>query len=121
MATTPTTDYYEFLQISPHADADTIHRVYRFLAARLHPDNKETGHAENFQLLKKAYDVLSNPVTRSAYDASRGYETPPPFSATVDFMDQLDGEVNRRLAVLAVLYFRRRTSPNFPEVSLAEI
>jgi curved DNA-binding protein CbpA len=32
-------DYYEFLQISPNADADTIHRVYRFLAARLHPDN----------------------------------------------------------------------------------
>ena len=26
-------DYYEFLQISPHADAETIHRVYRYLAA----------------------------------------------------------------------------------------
>jgi len=26
-------DYYEFLQISPNADSDTIHRVYRFLAA----------------------------------------------------------------------------------------
>ena len=25
-------DYYEFLQISPHADAETIHRVYRYLA-----------------------------------------------------------------------------------------
>jgi len=119
--TTPATDYYEFLQISPHADADTIHRVYRFLAARLHPDNKETGHAENFQLLKKAYDVLSNPVTRAAYDASRGYQEQPPFSASVDFMDTLDGEVNRRLAVLAILYYRRRTTPNFPEVSLAEI
>ncbi len=121
MATTPPIDYYEFLQISPHADAETIHRVYRFLAARLHPDNKETGHAENFQLLKKAYDVLSNPVTRSEYDATRGYDSPQPFSATVDFMDSMDGEVNRRLAVLAVLYFRRRTTPNFPEVSLAEI
>jgi curved DNA-binding protein len=117
----PATDYYEFLQISPNADAETVHRVYRFLAARLHPDNKETGHAENFQLLKKAYDVLSNPVTRAAYDASRGQEPSQPFSATVDFMDALDGEVNRRLAVLAVLYYRRRTTPNFPEVSLAEI
>ena len=121
MATTPATDYYEFLQISPNADADTIHRVYRFLAARLHPDNKETGHAENFQLLKKAYDVLSNPVTRSAYDAARGHEPQQPLAATVDFMDALDGEVNRRLAVLAILYYRRRTTPNLPEVSLAEI
>jgi curved DNA-binding protein CbpA len=122
MATTaPATDYYEFLQISPHADADTIHRVYRFLAARLHPDNKETGHAENFQLLKKAYDVLSNPASRSAYDAARGTEAQPPYSATVDFMDALDGEVNRRLAVLAILYYRRRTMPNLPEVALGEI
>lgn len=121
MATTPATDYYEFLQISPHADQDTIHRVYRFLAARLHPDNKETGHAENFQLLKKAYDVLSNPATRSAYDAARGTEPQPPYSATVDFMDALDGEVNRRLAVLAILYYRRRTTPSSPEVALGEI
>jgi curved DNA-binding protein len=121
MATTPPIDYYEFLQISPHADAETIHRVYRFLAARLHPDNKETGHAENFQLLKKAYDVLANPATRAEYDAARGTDSPQPYSATVDFMDALDGEVNRRLAVLAVLYYRRRTTPNFPEVSLAEI
>jgi curved DNA-binding protein len=121
MATTPSTDYYEFLQISPNADADTIHRVYRFLAARLHPDNKDTGHVENFQLLKRAYDVLSNPVTRAEYDSARGYQEAQPYSATVDFMDALDGEVNRRLAVLAVLYYRRRTTPNFPEVSLAEI
>jgi hypothetical protein len=121
MATTPSIDYYEFLQISPNADAETIHRVYRFLAARLHPDNKETGHAENFQLLKKAYDVLSNPVTRAEYDSARGYQEPQPYSATVDFMDKLEGEVNRRLAVLAVLYFRRRTAPHFPEVTLAEI
>jgi curved DNA-binding protein CbpA len=32
--TTEMIDYYEFLQISPHADADTIHRVYRYLAMR---------------------------------------------------------------------------------------
>ena len=36
---TKTLDYYEFLQISPHADTETIHRVYRYLAARFHPDN----------------------------------------------------------------------------------
>ena len=36
-------------------------------------------------------------------------------------MDSLEGELNRRLAVLAVLYYRRRTNPNFPQVSLAEL
>jgi curved DNA-binding protein len=116
-------DYYEFLQISPNADTDTIHRVYRFLATRLHPDNPESGDPEMFHVLKTAYDVLSNPVKRADYDATRKQESaqPVPLSTTVDFMDSLDGELNRRLAVLAVLYYRRRTKPNMPEVPLAEI
>ena len=41
-------DYYEFLQISPNAEPATIHRVYRFLAGRLHPDIPGTGDAEKF-------------------------------------------------------------------------
>ena len=116
-------DYYEFLQISPNADAETIHRVYRFLAARMHPDNNQTGHEENFRLLKAAYDVLSDPHRRTEYDAARAktQTTPEPLAATVDFMDVLDGELNRRLAVLAVLYYRRRTNPAFPQVPLSEI
>jgi curved DNA-binding protein CbpA len=116
-------DYYEFLQISPNADADTIHRVYRFLAARLHPDNPESGDAEMFYLLKQAYDVLSNPAARADYDAKRKAEPEQhnPYSEQVDFMDSMDGELNRRLAVLAVLYYRRRTNPHMPEVSLGEI
>ena len=36
-------------------------------------------------------------------------------------MDTVDGELNRRLAVLGLLYNRRRTNPYSPEVSLAEI
>jgi curved DNA-binding protein CbpA len=120
---TPVQDFYEFLQISPNADAETIHRVYRFLAARLHPDNTETGHEENFRLLKAAYDVLADPRRRTEYDAARAKaQAPPePLAATIDFMDVMDGELNRRLAVLAVLYYRRRTNPTYPEVPLAEI
>jgi curved DNA-binding protein len=116
-------DYYEFLQISPNADTDTIHRVYRFLATRLHPDNPESGDPEKFYLLKTAYDVLSNSERRAEYDASRREEPAQsePLSSSIDFMDTLDGELNRRLAVLAVLYFKRRTNPNMPEVALAEI
>src|SRR5208283_5635762 len=120
---TAAVDYYEFLQISPHADADTIHRVYRFLAARLHPDNAASGHEENFRLLKAAYDVLSDPRRRAEYDTARAKnQTPPePLASTVDFMDVMDGELNRRLAVLAVLYYKRRTNPTYPSVPLSEI
>jgi curved DNA-binding protein len=116
-------DYYEFLQISPNADADTIHRVYRFLAARFHPDNPGSGDPEKFFMLKTAYDVLANPDTRAEYDAARMRETADqtPLSSTVDFLDQFEGELNRRLAVLAVLYYRRRNSSQSPSVSLPEI
>ena len=36
-------DYYEVLRIIPKADPDMIHRVYRLLAQRYHPDNTATG------------------------------------------------------------------------------
>jgi curved DNA-binding protein len=116
-------NHYEFLQISPNAEADTIHRVFRFLAARLHPDNPDTGDVDKFHQLKQAYDVLSNPAKRAAYDlaSAGGVEESDPLSKSVDFMDDLEGEINRRLAVLAVLYIRRRTNPDSPEVSLFEV
>lgn len=116
-------DYYEFLQISPHADQETIHRVYRFLAARFHPDNPDSGSVEKFSTLTAAYEVLSDPERRAGYDAAREKQASdaPPLSTSIDFMDNVAGERNRRLAVLAVLYFRRRTNPLFPEVSLADL
>ena len=116
-------DLYELLQISPYAGSETIHRIYRFLAARYHPDNPTTGNADMFHKVKTAYDVLSNPERRAKYDAARSGEltSATPLSSTIDFMDDIEGEINRRLALLAVLYARRRSSPRYPEVTLMEI
>jgi len=114
-------DYYEFLQISPRAETETIHRVYRFLASRFHPDNHDTGDADRFYLLKQAYEVLSNQERRDAYDAARQDSQPEPLSARIDFMDNIEGELNRRVAFLTVLYSQRRTNPNKPEVSFRDI
>jgi curved DNA-binding protein CbpA len=116
-------NHYEFLQISPNAEQDTIHRVFRFLAARLHPDNPETGDSDRFHELKLAYDVLSDPIQRAKYDDNyeKDAPEPDPLSKSLDFMDDIEGELNRRLAVLALLYIRRRTSPDFPEVTLHEV
>src|SRR5260221_3198859 len=61
-------DYYETLQINPNAEPETIHRVYRLLAQRFHPDNKETGNAMRFRLASEAYAVLSDPEKRARYD-----------------------------------------------------
>jgi hypothetical protein len=116
------TDYYELLQINPKAESATIHRVYRFLAARYHPDNPETGDPEKFLLLQDAFETLADPERRAEYDIARQDSGEPsiPLSPSIDFMDGMQGEVNRRLALLSLLYRRRRISPQAPEVSLAE-
>ena len=117
-------DYYEFLEISPQATQETIHRVYRYLAARYHPDHAATGNLEKFAQLTAAYKVLSDPIRRADYNAQRAMRrpaSPDPMLSNVDFMDQVEGDLNRRLAVLTILYYRRRMYPDSPEVTLAEI
>jgi curved DNA-binding protein len=118
-----TVDFYEFLQINPKAQAETIQRVYRFLAARYHPDNPETGDPEKFLRLNKAYETLSDPVRRARYDdelKSKKPKTTEIFES-VDFLDGVDGEINRRLAVLSLLYRNCRNNIHNPQVSLLEL
>src|ERR1035438_7639351 len=99
-------DHYEFMQISPNAEPDTIHRVFKFLAARFHPDNTETGDADKFSLLKEANDVLSDPARRAEYDAMHAKETPEtvPMSSSMDFMDigRASGRERGEMSVVAV-------------------
>lgn len=118
-----TANYYELLQINPNAEPDTIHRVFRFLASRFHPDNPDSGDQEKFFILKQAYDVLSSPALRAEYDATyqKQQAEEDPISDQVDFMDSIDGELNRRLALLALLYSRRRSNPTHPSVLLSEV
>jgi hypothetical protein len=116
-------DYYELLQISPNAEPETIHRVFRIMAARYHPDNSETGDHEKFLLLSKGYEVLSDPVKRAAYDGRHSARRvqPLPVFGLKEFAEGLEGEVNRRLGILSLLYNRRRTNPDFPGISLLEL
>jgi curved DNA-binding protein len=67
-------DYYEIMQLSPNADSETIHRVYRLLAQRYHPDNADTGNSELFVQLTEAFQALSDPERRAAYDARHSSE-----------------------------------------------
>jgi curved DNA-binding protein len=63
-------DFYETLGVAPDADAGEIHRAYRDLARRYHPDiDGEDGAAERFKEISEAYAVLSDPEERAEYDA----------------------------------------------------
>ena len=62
-------DYYQILGVSRDASKEELKRSYRRLARKYHPDvNKEAGAEERFKEINRAYEVLSEPETRSRYD-----------------------------------------------------
>lgn len=63
-------DYYEVLGVERSADADEIKKAYRKLALKFHPDKNPGDKAaeESFKELGEAYEALSDPQTRAAYD-----------------------------------------------------
>lgn len=116
-------NFYEVLQISVRADLETIHRVYRIMAARFHPDNPVSGDHEMFLQLCEAYEVLSKPERRALYDqALRAREAEPnPVFENRIFVDGLDAELNRRFGILALLYQCRRTNSGNQGLSTLEL
>lgn len=63
-------NHYDILEVSPRASAEVIRAAYRSLMQRYHPDR----HADAAQATERAaeislaYDVLSDPERRRAYD-----------------------------------------------------
>ncbi|MCC6617171.1 MAG: VWA domain-containing protein [Anaerolineae bacterium] len=76
-------DPYSVLGIAQTATAEEVKLAYRRLARRLHPDaNRNPGAGAQFQYINKAYEMLSDPAQRQAYekahasdDADRPYFT----------------------------------------------
>ena len=62
-------DLYRTLGIPPDATTDQVHRAYRMLAMRYHPDRNRLPQAASLMAgINQAYEVLSKPAKREAYD-----------------------------------------------------
>ncbi len=77
--------HYQLLGIDRRVDAKEIKRAYFKVSKDFHPDTffrKEIGPFKPrvvtlFKLISNAYEVLSNPQKRAAYDATLPYEPTP--------------------------------------------
>jgi molecular chaperone DnaJ len=64
-------DYYEVLGVDKNADEAKIKKAYKRLAMKYHPDRNagdKAGAEKKFKEVRKAYDIISDPQKRSAYD-----------------------------------------------------
>jgi molecular chaperone DnaJ len=65
--------YYEDLGIADTATQRQIKQAYRRRILQLHPDQARRGNtAVQFQRVREAYDVLSDPARRRRYDVALG-------------------------------------------------
>ena len=77
-------DCYRILEISPSATAEEIKKQYKKLVKKYHPDKTRGDKAleEKLKLVTAAYQILSDPDKRKAYDqmleAQRASQQPQP-------------------------------------------
>ena len=97
-------DYYEVLGVSREVSEAEIKKAYRRLARSHHPDANpgDSDAEERFKELTEAYEVLSNPEARRAYD-TYGHQVPrgagaggspggDPFGGFQDIFDAFFGD-----------------------------
>jgi molecular chaperone DnaJ len=65
-------DYYDILGVPRNAEEEDIKKAYRKLAMKFHPDRNQGDKAkaseEKFKEVKEAYEMLTDPQKRAAYD-----------------------------------------------------
>jgi hypothetical protein len=116
-------DHYAVLGVDPKSDSDSIQAAYAKAAQKYHPNNPDTGDQAKFDAVNLAFEVLSDAQLRREFDKIKGVDQDdgvPKFSGHV-FFEALGHETTLRVALMCILYDRRRTKPFTPSLSMRQV
>ena len=113
MSEIPFVDHYEVLQLSQTADSDTLERVFRLMAKRYHPDNPDSGNEDTFREVHEAYEVLTDPARRAAFDVQYDKHKSMQWQVFDQNATRGSHQEDQKIfsGVLSLLYAARRSNP----------
>jgi curved DNA-binding protein CbpA len=116
-------DYYEILEISPNADSGTIERMFRYLAQRYHPDNRDTGDRLRFDVILEAHNTLKDPIKRAQYDIQHKNHSGLRWRLAEEASDSkgIERDVDIQNKLLSILYVKRRQNIRDPGIGDLEL
>jgi hypothetical protein len=106
-------DHHELLRAGVAGDADRLERIYRALAFRYHPDNRDSGDSEIFLRITETYRILSVSQPSPELEVAR--------PRSLDWQTGIRGLKDKRAAVLGLLCQRRMGDYRNAFVSASEI
>ena len=126
MAALEFVDYYELLQLSPNADAETIEHSFRYFAKKFHPDNSASADTDRFRTIVEAHRTLADPEARAGYDVKYQDYWNHKWRIASEASNRSafgDDQITRE-RLLSLLYVQRRRtmkSPGLGEYELARL
>lgn len=116
-------DHQEILRAASAHNPEALERIYRKLAKHYHPDNQQTGSAEEFLRLQEAYSIVSDPrrsqlslVTDSAFGRGTAED-----ATAGDVTEILVNGEQQRMRILVLLFRRKAKNLHNAAVSPLEI
>jgi curved DNA-binding protein CbpA len=116
-------DYYEILEISPNADSGAIERMFRYLAQRYHPDNRDTGDRLRFDVVLEAHNTLKDPIKRAQFDIRHQNHSGMRWRLAEEASDSkgIVRDVDTQNKLLSILYVKRRQNIRDPGIGDLEL
>lgn len=115
-------DHYEVLGVDHKAGTDAIQVAYTRLSEKYHPKTGDVPSPEKYESVTLAFEVLSDPELRLDFNKLKGIgeEDRPKFSGLA-FFEAYQRDTHLRIALLCVLYDRRRSKPFTPALSMRHL